>query len=63
MKTYTVYRTFKVEASRQISAENMAEAELKANQLKADRWFKAAPGAELTDWDNLTGTMIAEERE
>jgi len=62
-KTYTVCRRFSVEASRQISAESFAEAETKAKALRADRFFRAAPGADLCDWDDLDGMSIHEERE
>lgn len=63
MKQYTVYRRFGVEVSRQVVADNFSEAVSKAEQLKLDRWMKIAPGAELCDYDNLSGTTVCEERE
>lgn len=63
MKVYTVIRRFSVDVARVISAENMAEAEQKAEVIKFDRYLKPAPGAEVYEWGGLSGTSITEERE
>lgn len=63
LKTFTVYRRFAVEVSRVFSAETMAEAEQKALALPTARFIRQAPGADLCDWENLSGTSVHEERE
>lgn len=63
MKTYTIYKRVAVEVSLDISAETFAEAAEKLKTLKLDRFVRAAPGAELVDWGDLSGSSIHEERE
>lgn len=63
MAIFTVFRQFRVEVSRPVEAVNFAEAESKMRSLPAQKFFKMAPGAELSDWDDLPGASIHEERE
>lgn len=63
MKKYTVYRNFSIQVSREVTAENMGEAERKTDDMKLNSFIKTVVGVDLCDWNRLPGTMIAEDEE